>query len=83
MMRGYAAWFPVEPRVLPELVDYFWWSKLNDLWILDRHDRQADPIAVHLLRSTLGWLCWLLAYRRPLVDALEDAAHVDVRPSST
>ena len=80
MMRGYAAWVPVEPRVLPQIVDYFWWSKLNDLWILDRHYVQADPIADGLLQPTLGFLRWLLDRRQILAEALEDAAHVDSSP---
>ena len=82
MMRGYAAWVPVEPGVIVEVVDSFWWSKLNDLWILDRHYVQADPIADDLLPSTLGWLRWLLAHRHTLARILDDAAHVDSGPSS-
>lgn len=83
MMRGYASWVPVEPGVISEIVDYFWWSKLNDLWILDRHYLQADPIADDLLPTTLGWLRWLLAHRRTLAQALDDDAHVDISPSCT
>lgn len=83
MMRGYASWVHVEPGIIAEIVDYFWWSKLNDLWILDRHYVQADPIADGLLPSTLGWLRWLLAHRHILAQALDDAAHVDTSPSST
>ena len=82
MMRGYASWIQVEPGVMAEIVDYFWWSKLNDLWILDRHYLQADPIADDLLPSTLGWLRWLREHRRTLARALDDAAHVDSGPSS-
>ena len=82
MMRGYASWIRVEPGVIAQIVDYFWWSKLNDLWILDRHYIQADPIADDLLPSTLGWLRWLLVHRHALAQALDDAAHVDSGPSS-
>jgi thiamine kinase-like enzyme len=83
MMRGYAAWVRVEPGVLSDIVDYFWWSKLNDLWILDRHYVQADPVADDLLAPTLQWLRWLLEHRTELAEALDEAAHVDSGPSST
>ena len=81
VMRGYASWVRVEPGIIAEIVDYFWWSKLNDLWLLDRHYLQADPIADDLLQPTLGWLRWLLAHRHTLAQAL-DAAHVDSGPAS-
>jgi hypothetical protein len=71
------------PGVLSDIVDYFWWSKLNDLWILDRHYVQADPIADVLLAPTLEWLRWLLEHRAVLVSALDDAAHVDSGQSGT
>jgi hypothetical protein len=83
MMRGYASRVQVEPGVISQIVDYFRWSKLNDLWILDRHYVQADPVADGLLPSTLGWLRWLLAHRQTLARTLDDAAHVDSSPSST
>jgi homoserine kinase type II len=82
MMRGYATWTRVEPGVVPEIVDYFWWSKLNQLWILDRHYSQSDRTTDDLLASTLGWLRWLLAHRHDLALALADAANVDTGPSS-
>jgi len=46
---------------MPEIVDYFWWSKLNDLWILDRHYVQSDPIACCRRRSAGSAGCWRTA----------------------
>jgi len=82
MMRGYASRVQVEPGAISQIVDYTWWSKLNDLWILDRHYLQADPIADGLLPGTLGFLRWLLVHRHALARALDDAAHVDIHPFS-
>jgi Ser/Thr protein kinase RdoA (MazF antagonist) len=80
MMRGYATVLHVESGAMAEIVDLFWWSKLNDLWMLDRHYVQGDRTVDTLLPSTVGWLRWLLAHRHTLAAALEDAAHVDNRP---
>jgi Ser/Thr protein kinase RdoA (MazF antagonist) len=77
MMRGYATVLRVGPGVMAEIVDVFWWSKVNDLWILDRHYLQADRTADTLLPSTLGWLRWLLEHRHTLTAVLEDAARID------
>jgi Ser/Thr protein kinase RdoA (MazF antagonist) len=72
MLRGYSRWMRVEPQVVSDVVRYFWWQRLNNLWILTRHYLEADVSADDLAPTTLRWLRWMTANRVAFAEALED-----------
>jgi hypothetical protein len=70
MVRGYAQRVEVDATTLPEVVEYVWWQKLTDLWILGEHYLRANTTADDLAARTLGWLRWLATHRGALAAAL-------------
>jgi Ser/Thr protein kinase RdoA (MazF antagonist) len=74
MMRGYVRRVDVDARTLGAVVEYTWWQKLNDLWILTRHYVEGDTTADDLAARTLGWLRWLSVHRHALSAVLADEA---------
>jgi Ser/Thr protein kinase RdoA (MazF antagonist) len=78
MMRGYMRWVDVDVTTLPDVVEYAWWEKLNNIWLLTRHYLEADTTADDLVARTLGWLRWLRAHRHELAEVLADEARAAV-----
>jgi Ser/Thr protein kinase RdoA (MazF antagonist) len=74
MLRGYARQVPLEPELVPGLIEYYWQQMLNHLWILDWHYLQANPTADDLAASSLRWLRWLTAHRHELTEVLAGEA---------
>jgi Ser/Thr protein kinase RdoA (MazF antagonist) len=79
MMRGYLGQIDVDARTLLDVVEYVWWQKLSDLWILGRHYLEGETTADDLAAHTLGWLRWLSAHRQELAAVLADEAQTAAR----
>jgi homoserine kinase type II len=74
IVQGYTAQVPVERGALAQMVEHYWWSKLTDLWIPQRHYERDDTVADELLARTLGWFRWLSRHREAFGQALEKPA---------
>jgi homoserine kinase type II len=72
MVRGYAQQVPLEPELVPGLIEYYWQQKLNDLWILEWHYFRGNLTADDLAASSLRWLRWLSVHRHELATVLTD-----------
>lgn len=74
VVQGYVGRVPVEPGALAQMVEFYWWNKLTDLWIPQRHYLRGDTGADDLLARTLGWFRWLREHRWAFGEVLERAA---------
>lgn len=74
VVRGYTSHAPVDQGALAQMVEHYWWNKLTDLWIPQRHYLRGNTGADDLLERTLGWFRWLAEHRRAFGESLEAAA---------
>lgn len=73
---AYSERHPLHRGELEAMLARFWWDKLNDLWVFDRHYGGADDSADHIAVQTARWLAWWGERREQLFGALGAGALV-------
>jgi Ser/Thr protein kinase RdoA (MazF antagonist) len=75
-VAAYSDRHPLHRGELEAMLARFWWDKLNDLWVFDRHYRGADDSADHIAVQTARWLSWWAERREQLFGTLGASALV-------
>lgn len=69
-VEAYSERHPLHRGELEAMLARFWWDKLNDLWVFDRHYGSADDSADHIAVQTARWLSWWAERREQLFGTL-------------
>jgi Ser/Thr protein kinase RdoA (MazF antagonist) len=69
-VEAYSERHPLHRGELEAMLARFWWEKLNDLWVFDRHYGCADDSADHIAVHTARWLSWWSERREHLFATL-------------
>jgi Ser/Thr protein kinase RdoA (MazF antagonist) len=75
-IETYSDRHPLHRGELEATLARFWWDKLNDLWVFDRHYGGGDDSADHIAIQTARWLSWWSERREQLFGALGASALV-------
>lgn len=75
-VEAYSERHPLHRGELEAMLARFWWDKLNDLWVFDRHYGGADHSTDHIAVQTARWLSWWAERREQLFATLGASALV-------
>jgi Ser/Thr protein kinase RdoA (MazF antagonist) len=70
--RGYRAEHPLPAAAVRDAADRRWWELVTETWPLDRHYRDNDPTADHLLPLRGNFARWWTTHRPAVHAALTD-----------